>query len=171
MVIAVAALALASQAEIPMQPVPLTLQTLAVVLTGFLLGPGLGFVATAIWLALGAAGLPFFAGGEGGIEHLAGPTAGYLLSFPFAAAVAGFGARLAGLRIIGLFMAAIAAHALTLGVGGAWLATKIGSHDAMAFGVTPFLLGAVLKSAAAVIVMLLVEAALRRVRGREARQG
>ena len=67
-----------------MRPVSLTLQTLAVVLTGFLLGPGLGFVATAIWLALGALGLPFFAGGEGGIEHLTGPTAAYLLSFPFA---------------------------------------------------------------------------------------
>jgi biotin transport system substrate-specific component len=167
---AVAVLALASQVEIPMQPVPLTLQTLAVVLTGFLLGPGLGFIATAIWLALGAAGLPLFAGGEGGIEHLTGPTAGYLLSFPFAATVAGFGARLAGLRIIGLFVAAIAAHALTLAAGGAWLATKIGLHDAVAFGVRPFLLGAVLKSATAVIVILLVEAALRLVRGREARR-
>jgi biotin transport system substrate-specific component len=127
LLLAVAGLALASQVEIPMRPVPITLQSLAVVLTGFLLGPRLGFAATLVWLAGGAVGLPFFAGGEKGVRYLTGPTAGYLLSFPFAAAVAGFAARRRRSRtdILELFAAAIVAHLLILAAGGWWLSTKI----------------------------------------------
>jgi biotin transport system substrate-specific component len=158
--LAVAGLALASQVEIPMRPVPITLQTLAVVLAGFLLGPRLGFVATLIWLAGGAAGLPIFAGGESGIRHLSGPTAGYLLSFPFAAAVAGFAAEREHPRprVLWLFVAAIVAHLLILAAGGWWLSTKIGAVAAMNNGVIPFLPGAGLKSAVAAIAMKLIGA-------------
>ena len=160
--IAVLGLALASQVEIPLEPVPLTLQTLAVVLTGFLLGPVLGFMATIVWLVLGAIGLPLFAGGEGGLEHLTGSTAGYLLSFPVAAAVAGLGAERAGPRAAWLFLAAIAAHVITLMLGGWWLSTKIGAQAALEKGVLPFLPGALLKSAAAAILMRLYGAAVPR---------
>ena len=158
--LAVAGLAFASQVEIPMQPVPLTLQTLAVVLTGFLLGPRLGFTATAIWLVGGAAGLPFFAGGESGIRHLTGPTGGYLMSFPFAAALAGWGAEQGGKRfgILRLFLTAIVAHLLILAAGGLWLSTKIGVAAAIEKGVIPFLPGAVLKSVAAAILIEVIGA-------------
>ncbi|MBI4502583.1 MAG: biotin transporter BioY, partial [Gemmatimonadetes bacterium] len=84
--------ALGAQAAIPlpMTPVPLTLQGPAVLVVGALLGPGLGAASMVSYLVLGAAGLPVFAPvGAPGIERLLGPTGGYLLAFPVAAAVVG----------------------------------------------------------------------------------
>src|SRR6267378_7772382 len=75
---------------VPWSPVPITGQTFAVLLTGAALGPRRAFAAQLLYLIEGAAGLPFFAGGAGGAAVLAGPTAGYLLGFPFAAALTGF---------------------------------------------------------------------------------
>ena len=69
--------------------VPLTLQTLAVMLTGMLLGPGRGAAAVGLFMLAGLAGLPVFSGFRGGLGVLAGPSAGYLLSFPVAAFVVG----------------------------------------------------------------------------------
>lgn len=69
--------------------VPITLQTLAVALTGLVLGAWRGFLATLLYVVVGLAGLPVLAGGSAGIGVLAGFTAGYLLSFPLAAAVTG----------------------------------------------------------------------------------
>lgn len=156
--LAVGGLGLASQVEIPLEPVPLTLQTLAVVLTGILLGPLPAFAATAIWLAAGATGLPLFAGGEGGIDHFFGPTGGYLLSFPLAAALAGFLARSADQKpgILRLFLASLAAHALSLALGGGWLATQIGVPSALDHGVLPFVPGALVKSAVAATLIWLI---------------
>lgn len=76
---------------IPVGPlgVPITLQTLGVALSGLILGPWRGFAATALYLLVGFAGLPVFAGGASGLAVFAKPSIGYLLSFPFAAAVAG----------------------------------------------------------------------------------
>jgi biotin transport system substrate-specific component len=150
MLVAIAVLALASQAEVPAYPVPFTLQTLAVILTGFLLGPTLAFAATCAWLVAGAAGLPLFSGGSGGPDSFTGPTAGYLVSFPFAAALAGW---LADTRrdasALRLFAAGIAAHVLVLAVGGLWLSALIGASPAWEKGVWPFVPSAFLKSAAA----------------------
>ncbi len=72
--------------------VPLTLQTLAVLLTGLCLGPARGGLAVLLSLVLGVVGLPVFSGGTSGLQVLTGPTAGYLLSFPVAAVVAGYAA-------------------------------------------------------------------------------
>lgn len=74
---------------VPIGPVPITLQTLGVALAGLILGPLRGFAATALYLVVGFAGLPVFAGGAAGLGVLAKPSIGYLLSFPVAAAVAG----------------------------------------------------------------------------------
>lgn len=71
-------------------PVPITLQTFAVLLTGAVLGARRGFLAVLLYLVVGAAGLPVFSGGAAGLGVLAGPTAGYLVGFPFAAALTGF---------------------------------------------------------------------------------
>ena len=81
--------ALAAQIVIPIGPVPITAQTFAVLLTGALLGSRLGAMAIIIYLAEGAVGLPFFAGGTGGIGHLLGQTGGYLVAFPAAAFITG----------------------------------------------------------------------------------
>jgi len=141
-----------------MEPVPVTLQSLAVVLAGFLLGPLGGFASVAIWLSAAAVGLPLFAGGEGGIAHLRGPTAGYLLSFPLAAALAGYFGAAKGRwpSALHLFIVAIAGHVLILAIGGSWLALQIGVSAALAKGVFPFILGSVLKSAAAAAIVYVI---------------
>lgn len=70
--------------------VPITLQTFGVLLAGAVLGPLRGFLAVLLYLALGLAGLPVFSGGAAGFGVLAGPTAGYLVGFPLAAALTGY---------------------------------------------------------------------------------
>lgn len=110
--------ALAAQATvlIPGSPVPITLQGLAVLLVGGLLGPGAGAAALVLYLGLGAAGLPVFApGGLPGAARLLGPTGGYLLAFPVAAAVTG---ALARPRAIGRSMAAALVGMLIIHAGG-----------------------------------------------------
>lgn len=71
-------------------PVPITLQTFAVLLAGAVLGPARGFLAVALYVAAGAAGLPIFSGGAAGIAVLQGPSAGYLFGMPLGAALCGF---------------------------------------------------------------------------------
>src|ERR671920_1351668 len=74
---------------VPLSPVPMTLQPLAVLVVGGLLGAGAGASALVLYIALGALGLPVFAGGGSGALHLVGPTGGYLLAFPVAAGLTG----------------------------------------------------------------------------------
>lgn len=105
--------------------VPLTLQTFGVILTGLVLGPWRGFLATSLYLVMGFANLPVFAGGRSGLSVLAGPTAGYLLSFPLAALVAGlvavWAARRASSIIFVWFIAGgVLATVLTHAMGIAW---------------------------------------------------
>ena len=151
---------------LPFTPVPLTGQTFAVLLTGALLGPRLGALAMLAYLAEGAAGLPFFRGGAGGVGHLAGPTAGYLFAFPAAAYVTGYLAERGWDR---RFLTAAAAMALgsfvILAGGWAWLALMFkGGAEAFRLGVAPFLPGDVLKIALAAAVLPTGWALLRRVK-------
>jgi biotin transport system substrate-specific component len=85
-----AATALSARFEIPHEPVPYTLQTLVVLLSGAFLGARNGAFSQMLYLAAGIAGAPVFAGGAFGVARLLGPTGGYLLAFPGAAAVTGF---------------------------------------------------------------------------------
>lgn len=144
-------LTLSSYIEVPMVPVPMTMQTYAVVLIGALYGWRLGAITILAWLAQAAAGLPVLAGGGGGPLAFIGPTAGYLFAFPVAAAMVGWLAERGwnGRRIGLAFIAMLAGHAICLFFGALWLATLIGPEPAIAAGVTPFLLGAMLKSALA----------------------
>lgn len=122
--IAVFAALIAAFALVPAIPigavgVPITLQTLAVILTGALLGPGRGAAAVGLYLAVGLAGIPVFSGFSGGLGVLAGPSVGYLLAFPLAAAVAGALARLvlrrvSRARFLFLFLACMAASILII---------------------------------------------------------
>ena len=142
------AVALAAQVAIPLPgtPIPFTLQPLMVLLVGALLGPRAGFASLMTYLAAGAAGLPVFAGGAAGAIHLFGPTGGYLLAFPLAAAVTGFivGARTGKFlpTLLGAVVGMIVIHA-----GGlAMLYAMTGSTSAaLAHGVLPFLVNDVLK--------------------------
>ncbi len=76
--------------EIPTQPVPFTLQTFFVLLSGAILGYRYGFYSQVIYLIMGVIGIPVFAGFSSGILKLFGPTGGYLLSFPIAAFITGY---------------------------------------------------------------------------------
>ncbi len=78
-----------SYVTIPIGPVPITLQTFMAMLTGFLLGPVWGAVSIIVWLLLGCLGLPVFNQGQSGIVMLAGPTGGFLISFPLVAFLSG----------------------------------------------------------------------------------
>jgi len=84
-----AATALSARMEIPHEPVPYTLQTLVVLLSGAFLGARNGAFSQLLYLAAGVLGAPVFAGGAFGVIRLLGPTGGYLLAFPAAAAVTG----------------------------------------------------------------------------------
>ena len=84
--------AAAAQIAIPIPPVPFTLQVLAVILSGLLLGPRYGALAQAVYVLVGAVGVPVFAEFRGGLGVILGPTGGYLVSYPVAAAVAGLAA-------------------------------------------------------------------------------
>ena len=87
--------AVAAQISVPLFAVPFTLQVLAVILSGLLLGPRYGALSQAIYLLVGAIGAPVFAHFSGGLAVILGPTGGYLVSYPVAAAVAGLAARAA----------------------------------------------------------------------------
>lgn len=142
------ALAIASQISVPMLPVPMTMQTLAVVLIGALYGWRLGALTVLAWLGEAALGLPVLANGSGGIAPFMGPTAGYLASFPFVAALVGWLAERGwnGRRPAFAFASMLLGHGLCLLLGGLWLATLIGAEKAMLAGVAPFLLGSLVKS-------------------------
>ncbi|WP_449282689.1 biotin transporter BioY [Leucobacter sp.] len=103
-------------------PVPFTLQTFAILLTGAVLGARRGFLAALLYLAIGAIGLPVFAGGSAGLAPFAGPTVGYLVSFPFAAAATGFivsriPRRGVALSTLFIFLAALVGVVVNHGLG------------------------------------------------------
>ncbi len=105
--------------------IPITLQSLLVVLAGLFLGARSGFVLVSIYLILGALGLPIFANGSSGIEKFYGATAGFLFSFPIAAWCAGYcGARFK--NIYGVLLAFCLGHAVILSLGFAWLGFALG---------------------------------------------
>ena len=154
-------LALCSWIEVPMYPVPMTMQTFGVVLIGFLFGWRLGGVTVVAWLLESAMGLPVLAGGAGGSIHFVGPTAGYLFAFPLAAVLAGL---LRNVRPIWLLaLVAAAGHLVVIAVGVSWLAQSIGWSDAWLHGASPFLIGMVLKSALAAAAFVAIRRKWRRV--------
>ncbi len=126
---------------LPFTPVPVTLQTLAVVLSGLVLGARGGALAQLAYLGLIATGLPLDAKGLGPVA-LFGPTAGYLIGFAPAAFAAGWLAeRFAIKSWWGNFVAAIVGALVIYAVGASWLAVMLGSwQTAWVAGVAPFIL-------------------------------
>lgn len=149
-------LAIASQISVPMLPVPMTMQTLAVILIGALYGWRLGALTILVWLGEAALGLPVLANGTGGPAPFMGPTAGYLASFPFVAMLVGWLAERGwnGSRPAFAFVSMLLGHALCLLFGGLWLATLIGPEKAMLAGVVPFLLGSLVKSGLGAAILM-----------------
>jgi biotin transport system substrate-specific component len=150
-------LAICSWISVPMVPVPVTMQTFGFLVLGAMCGWRLAFSASIVYLAEGALGLPVFAGGAAGAHHLLGPTGGYLISFPLAAAFIGYlaekGWTVGLLRSIGVMLLG---HGFILTIGTAYLATKIGMDLALAVGFAPFIVGSILKSALASSIIAVV---------------
>ncbi|MGD0911037.1 MAG: biotin transporter BioY [Terracidiphilus sp.] len=137
-------------------PVPLSLAPFAVLVLGLVLSPRMAAATFAAYLAEGAAGLPVFSPSpvSGGLAHLFGPTGGYLLAYPLAAALISFLFRRVGRGYISAFACAAAGDLLILTCGALWLAafTHIAVMQATALAVLPFLAGDALKIAAAAAV-------------------
>jgi biotin transport system substrate-specific component len=153
-------LTISSYISIPMIPVPITMQTLAVTTIGALFGWRLGMMTVVFWLLQGAMGLPVFANGSGGIAHLLGPTSGYLFAFPIAAAATGALVERGwnGKRAIMAFLAMLLGNFICLSLGTLWLSAQIGLSNAIALGFAPFLVGAVIKSVMGVAILKLPNA-------------
>ena len=138
---------------LPGTPVPVTLQTLAVILAGALLGPRLGAASQLTYLAAGAAGLPVFSAGRAGLLPLLGPTGGYLLAFPLAAYVVGWvaGTGRAGTLRLALALAVGAATILAGGTAQLALLTQE-PGSTLALGLAPFLWGDMLEILSALLI-------------------
>jgi len=147
-------LAISAKVQVPFYPVPLTLQTLVVLVIGAALGARLAAASVALYLIEGLAGLPVFAGAVAGPLYLAGPTGGYLVGFLAAAALIGFAAdRRWDRSWIRLLVSLSVGHAVVFVFGFAWLAHFIGAEKAFAAGVAPFALATVVKTLLAVALI------------------
>lgn len=147
----VAIMALSAKAQIPFYPVPMTLQSLVLLMIGAAYGAPLAFATGIAYLAAGAMGYPVFAGTPEkgiGLAYMVGPTAGYLAAFPIAMWIAGKTAEVAG--FVRLVVGFLAAHAVIFIGGFAWMAQLFGTEKAWMLGVAPFILVTVVKSALAV---------------------
>lgn len=149
--------ALSARVSLPLQPVPVTLQTFAVLLTGAALGRNRGALALLAYLAEGLAGLPVFSGGASawtpsamGMPVILGPTGGYLVGFVAAAGVTGWLAEHGWDRsVLRTALAMVAGNLVIYTCGIAWLSSLIGVEKAVATGVLPFLAGDMIKVALA----------------------
>ena len=149
--------------KLPFTPVPVTGQTLGVLLVGGSLGALLGAAAMILYLAEGAVGLPFFAEGASGVEHLgtSSPSAGYLYAFVIAAALIGWLAQKRWDRGVGSAIGAfLLGEIIVFTIGVLWLANALGipvqassacdmatgkGCDALQLGLYPFVIGDILK--------------------------
>jgi biotin transport system substrate-specific component len=151
----VVALAAQVVVPVPLSPVPMTLQPLAVLAVGGVLGAIGGVSALVLYIALGALGLPVFAAGGSGLLHLVGPTGGYLLAFPVAAGVTGALVARAPRSILRVLLAC-ALGMVIIHVGGVAQLALLGGNPVAAFriGFLPFLTGDLLKVGLAAAVIL-----------------
>ncbi len=158
-------IALAAQVQVPMIPVPLTLQTLAVLIVGLTYGARLGAVTLVAYLAEGLMGMPVFAGGMNGIAF-AGPTAGFLVGFVGMAAIAGYAADRGVKGLVPTALVSLLASALLYVPGVAWAMSlaKVAGLDTAAWGadnlgmvwqyyMAPFLMGDVVKAVVAALIV------------------
>jgi biotin transport system substrate-specific component len=133
-------------------PVPITLQPFSVLLLGLLLSPSAAAAALVLYLAEGAAGLPVFTPGSIGLLHLFGPTGGYLLSYPFVAALTAFlRRRFANPGFTASLVAAATGSLVILLCGAAWFSIVTHQHTGtvLTLAVLPFLPGDIIKVIAA----------------------
>jgi biotin transport system substrate-specific component len=140
--------AIGAHVSVPTLPVPMTMQTLAVLVVGTALGARLGAAALALYAIEGAAGLPVFSPTPDGYPGITGPTGGYIIGFILAAALVGWLADRGWDRNVPKLLVAMLLGAAVLYIPGlAWLSTFVGGFDkAVQYGLTPFYAGDTLKA-------------------------
>lgn len=141
--------AVGAQFVVPLWPVPSTGQSVGVLFMGFLLGPLRGLTAMVLYLALGAAGLPIFNSGGGGLDHLLGETGGYLFGFILAVLIAGFFTTRGWIERFPLAFLASSLGSFSIFITGIpWLMVRHGYSiiDALTFGLLPLITAAIVKS-------------------------
>lgn len=156
-------MALAAKIQVPMFPVPMTLQTLAIFGIAAAYGRNLAVATILLYLAEGLVGLPVFAGAAAGPAYFAGPTAGFLVGFIASAAIVGEAAdRGWGESFWKMSLAMLIGNAVVFALGFLWLATLIGPAKALALGVVPFVLGGLVKIALASGIVAALWSVVRR---------
>jgi len=163
----IGALVLASKIRVPMWPVPVTMQTFAVLLIGSAYGLRLSLFTILGYIALGAAGVAVFAGESAGLAYMAGPTGGYLAGFAAAMALMGVLARRGWDRSVPTMAAAmLLGNAVVYAFGLAWMSWLFAASKGMGwvlhYGMVNFLPGDALKLALAAMVMPLAWKAVKR---------
>lgn len=143
-------IAVGAAISIPLGPislVPVTLQTMFVMLAGLILGPRGGAFVILLYFAAGSLGLPVFSGGKSGVAVFLGPTGGFLTGFLPAAILAGFagGYPLKQAKTVLLYCATATSITLIIGTIQLMILLDVSLTKAIVTGVTPFLPGAVLK--------------------------
>jgi len=149
-VLGVLAIAMAAQIRVPMWPVPVTMQTFAVLTVGAAFGARLGLVTLVAYLALGALGAGVFTGDTAGLAYMTGPTGGYLVGFAVAAwAVGALAQRGWSQSVAGMIGALLIGNAVIYAFGLPWMAylfvAERGAEWVMQWGMTNFLVGDALK--------------------------
>ena len=145
-----ALLTLSAKTNLPLPYVPMTLQTLVVLVIGAVYGWRLGGATVIAYLAEGAIGLPVFAGPVGGLAPLLGPTAGYLIGFVAAALITGWLSERGWDRSVPLLFVAMGiGHIIILAAGFTWLVfgMKLGFERAWLVGIAPFVAASIIKNA------------------------
>lgn len=162
--------AVAAQIAVPLWPVPITGQTLAVLLVGVTLGAVRGGIALALYAVLGIVGLPVFSEASSGWSVIAGPTGGYIVGFIFAAIFTGWLAqRQWDRKLLWAFLAFLAGSVVPFAIGLPWLAAALGSYGlpndlnaVLQAGLYPFIVGGVIKAALGADIISLAWLAVRR---------
>ncbi|MEQ1609432.1 MAG: biotin transporter BioY [Hyphomonadaceae bacterium] len=156
-------IAASSWISTPMYPAPMTLQTFAILLVAGLAGARLAAASVITWLALSAIGLPLLADGAGGLDPFSGPTGGYLAGFVIAGFACGWLTEKPAMRgWLPMMVVFLLGHVIILTAGWLRLVALLGPQPAWDMGVSPFLAGAILKSALAVAMVKLLEPWVRR---------
>jgi biotin transport system substrate-specific component len=154
LVLGVAFLTASSYVQVPMYPVPMTMQTFAVLAVGAFCGWRLGLATIVAWLAIAMVGLPVLSEGKAGYAVFMGTTGGYLTAFPIMSIFIGWMAERGWTaRAVPAFLTLLIAEAICFTMGVAWLSTFVGLEKAIAYGLVPFALGDLVKTLLAAAIL------------------
>jgi biotin transport system substrate-specific component len=154
LVLGVAFLTASSYVQVPMYPVPMTMQTFAVLAVGAFCGWRLGLATIVAWLALAMLNVPVLSEGKVGLAVFMGATGGYLAAFPIMAIFIGWMAERGWTgRTVPAFITLLIAEVICFTMGVGWLSTIVGFDKAIEYGLVPFALGDLVKTVLATAIL------------------